>query len=329
MLRFVAEAGRSASEQPFTSELLHELGRLVEADAIAYSELDRVRRRDLYYAERAPGEEPELEFDENLLWDVVIDEDPLCLAQQLGDFRVRRLSDCLTRAELHAARFYDLWLRPFGVEFELDVALPSPQWHTKTFMFSRHEGSRDFTERDRFVLELLQPHLAAMWSAASARRLVGAAMAELDGADENDARGVVFLTQADLVEFASPPARRLLRDYFGPGTGVRLPAEVARWLANESAPLRRRRNGFELIVERTDSRLVLRERKVEPELTGREREVLAWVARGKTNPEIAELLWLSPGTVRKHLENVYGKLGVNTRTAAATRFLGLLEAEGS
>ena len=62
-------------------------------------------------------------------------------------------------------------------------------------------------------------------------------------------------------------------------------------------------------------------------LTAREREVLSWVAKGKTNPQIAELLWLSPATVRKHLENVYGKLGVSTRTAAVARFLGLADGQ--
>lgn len=61
------------------------------------------------------------------------------------------------------------------------------------------------------------------------------------------------------------------------------------------------------------------------DLTPREREILAWVARGNTNPEIARILWVSPSTVRKHLENVYSKLGVRTRTAAVTRSLGLLD----
>jgi DNA-binding CsgD family transcriptional regulator len=71
------------------------------------------------------------------------------------------------------------------------------------------------------------------------------------------------------------------------------------------------------------------ERHQQVQLTPREREVLAWVARGKTNAEIARLLWLAPGTVRKHLENVYAKLGVSTRTAAVARFLGLIDAEAS
>jgi DNA-binding CsgD family transcriptional regulator len=59
------------------------------------------------------------------------------------------------------------------------------------------------------------------------------------------------------------------------------------------------------------------------ELTARESEVMGWVALGKTNAQIAEVLWVAPSTVRKHLENVYAKLGVSTRTAAVARFLGL------
>ena len=58
-------------------------------------------------------------------------------------------------------------------------------------------------------------------------------------------------------------------------------------------------------------------------LTPREREILAWVARGKTNGEIATILYLAPGTVRKHLDNVYAKLEVSSRTGAVARaFLG-------
>jgi DNA-binding CsgD family transcriptional regulator len=43
------------------------------------------------------------------------------------------------------------------------------------------------------------------------------------------------------------------------------------------------------------------------------------VAQGNTNREIAESLWIAPTTVRRHLENIYDKLGVRTRTAAAAR----------
>jgi len=56
-------------------------------------------------------------------------------------------------------------------------------------------------------------------------------------------------------------------------------------------------------------------------LTAREREVLEWVAAGKTSRDIAAILGASPRTIEKHLERIYDKLGVETRTAAAMRAL--------
>jgi DNA-binding NarL/FixJ family response regulator len=52
-------------------------------------------------------------------------------------------------------------------------------------------------------------------------------------------------------------------------------------------------------------------------VTEREAEVLLWIARGKSNRDIAEILDLSPRTVNKHLEQIYAKLGVENRASAA------------
>ncbi len=54
-------------------------------------------------------------------------------------------------------------------------------------------------------------------------------------------------------------------------------------------------------------------------LTAREDEVLEWVRAGKTNRDIALILGASPRTIEKHLERIFVKLGVETRTAAAMR----------
>lgn len=54
-------------------------------------------------------------------------------------------------------------------------------------------------------------------------------------------------------------------------------------------------------------------------LTSREAEVLLWISRGKSNREIGEILSISPRTVNKHLEQVFVKLGVENRAAAAAR----------
>ena len=52
-------------------------------------------------------------------------------------------------------------------------------------------------------------------------------------------------------------------------------------------------------------------------LTAREAEVLYWVVKGKINRDIGDIIGASPATVKKHLERIYTKLGVETRTAAA------------
>ena len=238
LLGFVAEAESLGGEHPFTEELLTELGRLVDADWIGYNELDCVRRQVLFFVQR-PGDAEDAGIDEDG-W-TLLEDHPICRAHARGDFRTLKLSDFLTSRELHRTSLYHEWLAPFDVEHELELALSAPQWHTRTFVIDRGKGRRDFSERDRLVLDLLKPHLTRLLERAAARK--------------------------------------------------RAPEE----------------NGA-------------------AQLTAREREVLAWVARGKTNPQIAEALWVSPATVRKHLENVYGKLGVNTRTAAVARFLGLSEA---
>ncbi len=61
-------------------------------------------------------------------------------------------------------------------------------------------------------------------------------------------------------------------------------------------------------------------------LTPRETEVLSWISKGKTNRDIADILGMSPRTVNKHLEHIFEKLGVETRTAAAAIAGQLLQA---
>ena len=59
-------------------------------------------------------------------------------------------------------------------------------------------------------------------------------------------------------------------------------------------------------------------------LTAREHEVLRWLGCGKTDKDIAGILGISPRTVHKHLQRIYEKLGVETRTAAVVRGMRLL-----
>jgi CheY-like chemotaxis protein/DNA-binding CsgD family transcriptional regulator len=134
----------------------------------------------------------------------------------------------------------------------------------------------------------------------------------------------------------TPLARRWLPAYFDGAPGE-LPAALLHWLqaaaeGRETRPLSSARGARQLVCTlqgRTpdeDWLVVLREvsdaATVEATmqalgLTLRESEVLYWVVKGKTNRDIGDILGSSPATVKKHLERVYEKLGVETRTAAA------------
>ncbi len=135
----------------------------------------------------------------------------------------------------------------------------------------------------------------------------------------------------------TPLARRLLPIYFD-AAPEEVPSNLLAWLTaasqgREERPLTTARGARQLVATlqgRTvddDWLVVLREvndaATVEATmlafgLTLRESEVLYWVAKGKTNRDIGDILGSSPATVKKHLERVYEKLGVETRTAAAS-----------
>jgi len=72
-----------------------------------------------------------------------------------------------------------------------------------------------------------------------------------------------------------------------------------------------------IIMRESSGTAVIEAMSLALKLTPREAEVLYWVVKGKTNRDIGEIIGSSPATAKKHLERVYVKLGVETRTAAA------------
>ncbi len=142
------------------------------------------------------------------------------------------------------------------------------------------------------------------------------------------------------VTWLSERARALL-----PGPDWRLPPEVIRWLTRcretdeetgRSLAFTHNGEDFRITycdrVDPDESLLLLEGTGAAAEerlavafrLTPREADVLRWVMAGKTNRDIGTILATSPRTVTKHLEHVFTKLGVETRTAAAARALAVL-----
>jgi DNA-binding CsgD family transcriptional regulator len=313
MLRFLSDTEELGGDDSFPPPVLEQLGKLIPAEWIGFEERDFVGRRCLAQYEHS---------DFTLIRGIEFDlqEDPLVRYLLDGHFDAIRLSDLLPRRALQRTHYYGHVLAPLGVTDSLGVAIPSPSSHSKRFILDRRGGY--FSKRDRTVLEYLQPHFGRLWRAAQTRRRLRAATTGLEWASERDRRGVILLAADGRVEFASPPALRLMREYFGAPHKADLPMALHEWLESAAPTLRLRLDDRHITVSRSGDALLLEEACDDLGLSPREREILAWLARGRTNAEIAEALWIAPTTVRKHLENIYAKLGVHTRTAAVARFLG-------
>lgn len=149
---------------------------------------------------------------------------------------------------------------------------------------------------------------------------------------------LVVATPDCMVQFANPAAQAWLKEFFDPPQSEsHLPAEICRWLTSEqrrnalvtrqgdAGLLVRRyrphpRDAIALLLERID-RGAQRLKRTHRDLTRREEEALGWIAAGKTNSEIAQIMEISVGTLGKHLERSYVKIGVETRVAAANAYM--------
>jgi DNA-binding CsgD family transcriptional regulator len=303
----VHEADELATEEtPFPAETLARLADLVPCDGIGVFEVDRVRRRHL-----------PLDGEQDERWWEIAHQQPICnYVEETGDFRALKVSDFLTGKQLHRLELYDDYFRPSGFEYWMMLPLVSPPSHEQGFNFYRSRP--DFSGRDRDLLDILAPHLLRLTRTVELRRRLRAALAALDSGDVDP--GLLLLNPDGHLDHVTPRARALLGKYF-PAARTSLPPTVAEWLGHSQEPFIRARGPTRIVVDRLGETLLLREEPAEAakvaSLTPREQQVLVWLANGKTNAEIARILVTAPGTVRKHLEHIYGKLGVHTRTAAA------------
>jgi DNA-binding response OmpR family regulator/DNA-binding CsgD family transcriptional regulator len=201
-------------------------------------------------------------------------------------------------------------------------------------------GGVDYVTKPIAVSEMLariRVHLANA-------RMTQSARAALDVSG----RFLLAVNREGRLMWATPQAQRLLSDSFGNVEELVLPEALRQWLdqaqngkggakAVVSIPdhpeLRlyymggAGSNEFLLRLAKESSGELPRQFSSEFGLTTREGEVLSWLSKGKTNRDIAQILGLSPRTVDKHLEQIYAKLGVENRTAAAAIATGVTRRE--
>jgi DNA-binding NarL/FixJ family response regulator len=196
-------------------------------------------------------------------------------------------------------------------------------------------GGNDYVTKPLRTSEVLARIASHMHTA----RLVDQARTALDAFGN----AVIAMTPRDgKIVWQTPLARTLMQGYMAD-------AELPAWLqATQEAhskgqshpPLTLSRGSRRLIFsaaefsENEQWMIVLREESDNAQieklmatfkLTQRESEVLNWVIKGKTNRDIGDILGTSPRTINKHLEHVFVKLGVETRTSAASVAMAKME----
>ena len=283
------------------------------------------------------------------------DEHPLLrhMPQTLDE--VCKVSDFISQKELHCLEgFYQQFLRPLDLEDQMTFFLPnanSGSWYELSqadvtrVAFTLQRPQRNFTERDRLVLNLLRPHLYQAYCNAQHYQQLQQNLSQLQQSLNH--LGLVILNTEGQVQFVTPQAVVWLEIYFSKPTGsLQLPDHLWGWVKHQvncftenpdlpkaCLPLRIEQTGkqlvIRLVVEQLGRYLLLLEEQTlsllkSLELLGlsqRETEVLFWVMQGKDNQVIAAQLSIAKSTIRKHLESIYRKLGVQSRTEAIAQAL--------
>lgn len=262
--------------------------------------------------------------------------------QKTKDGSAKMLSDFLTMREFRQTPLYHEFYKPLQIPYLALMALTVNR-HTR-ITISRHRTGREFDEKTRTILNAIRPHVLQAFANAQAVTRSQEVLTSVTEALDQRGPAVMALTAHGTVLWATPRARALLLQYgltYRAGSD-RLPSPLREWiaartkalgLADEPASpgtplvlaqgprqlhirLMRDRDGHKLILAEQGEALGWEQLEALG-LAHREAEVLAWVAQGKTNEEIGEILGCSRRTAQKHLERIYLKLGVENRTAAA------------
>ena len=357
VLDFLRDLYAQQDVDAFAAQVVQSLPQLIATDMTSFNEVDpgTGKSRTIVSpagADRFPGSEEIFEHH--------VREHPYVVhVRRFEDGQAHRVSDFIGRADFRRLAIYNEYYRRIGTEHQMAVSLPWAGSSVRGIALSRE--SRDYSDPERGLLAALAPHMVqACRNAETLSRAHRAA--DNGGATGRDgATGpagaapttdveVVLLSASGGVHFATPRARRWLASYFGGSSARdgRLPRRVADWVRGQQSALK---DGAALppprpplVVHRDGTRLEIRlaaecghraliiserRRQVPPGglaalgLSPREAQVLAWVAEGKTNGEIGIILGARPRTVAKHLERIFRKLGVETRTAAAASALSL------
>lgn len=354
LLELVADSNAHRSLRGFREGILPALRRLVPCEISSYNEVEAERA----FVISDPVDALDVFDDPGAVLARNSATHPLiAFYARTRDGRAYKMSDLVTREQFHRTQTYEEIFSKLGLEHQIAFALPSQPTIVIGIALGR-DGRRDFDERDRALLNLARPALVQAYRNVAAYARLHATLRALARGLADRGEGVVTLARDGRVEFLNGVARRLLTEGFPGWSGRdgRLPAALAEGVAHVRAAGRRGdavAGSLPVVVPGAAGSLVVRlvagraadepdalllERRAQPlaveqvralGLTLRQAEVLRLVALGDATEQVAGRLGISTATVRKHLEHVYERLGVTSRSAAvATAWAGAETAGG-
>jgi len=325
------QATDSAAE--FSAQILSSMSQMLDGELLATDWLDMHRPFSLY-CDYHPGKG--ITEEQNALIHTLMPDTPI--RDKLGECvqNAHSVSDFVPRAKWSQGSFY--WaMRDFEAEDYLFLNVPLTPVLSVGLVDIRRRFGRHSPE-ERVKLKLLGPHIQQVYHRLAAQGQVSASSTIVRRLEQ------VFVTPSGHVTKWTDEARVLLEHYGILVAGDNLSPVVNEWFLAQrqslenptevtlgTTPLCLKRGGMDLSIYLTrraglrSYQLILQEKESSldtsgllPEygITKRESEVLYWLAQGKPNAKIATILGMSTGTVGRHLENAFPKLGVENRYAA-------------
>jgi len=250
-----------------------------------------------------------------------------------GDRPLVTISNCLTQSKYRELELYGEVFKPNGINTQIAVVVPL----TESALVATLSSDKPFRQDEKDWLMALHPHLLPAYTHYQERLHEKGQLRVSSNALEAARVGIISSTGKGRMRLANQKALTWVRRYF-----LRPVQSLADLPQTIKEAVAKNRNGSAEIpgadgilridwtpAEDSGAVLVLTERRSNAVkekaraygLSPRECEVAHWLVLGKTNDEISALLGISRHTSRTHVENIFFKLQVPTRTAAAAKLL--------
>lgn len=350
VIHFLRDLYALRSWDNLTKHIVESIPALISTDICSYNEMSSRRQHATY---RMWPSDRQMIPDAPEILGRYTNQHPLVThMERTKDFTSRKITDFLSQRQFRKTELFNELYGPLQVPYNMAAGLTLDTNCLVAIGLNRN--GKDFTPDELAIMELLRPHVVQAFGNASTVTRMLDELSALNRAMEEMDRALLAFTPEGHIQWTTPKADRLMKRY-GLQDGRRfdrLSTPLREWIAQylnrldhssdlpsplqplvidrgeRTLTIRLVRDGVKLLLFLDEAAIACTaEALAALGVSRREGEILSWVVRGKTNPEIAVILSISPRTVQKHLEHIYSSLGVENRHAAIVMSLEAMRRE--